>query len=155
DLKNYTFDDVEVSAMEKLLTSDKIDRCDTAHLSFALGKAFEQRRLYKESFRHYARGNKVRRLDQPFDIEQFERRSARICSFFDQAFFKDHARAGAPSAAPIFIVGLPRSGSTLVEQILASHSQVEGTMELPNIVSITRRFDDMVATRDGYPETMR
>ncbi len=75
---------------------------------------------------------------QPFDIEQFERRTARIRAFFDHDFFARRAGSGNPSHAPIFIVGLPRSGSTLLEQILASHSRVEGTMELPNIMNIAQ-----------------
>ncbi len=79
---------------------------------------------------------------------------ARIRAFFDPAFFAERTGGGDPSLAPIFIVGLPRSGSTLVEQILASHSRVEGTMELPNIINMTHQFDDMVASRDGYPETV-
>src|SRR5262249_38298389 len=81
-------------------------------------------------------------------------RSARIRKFFDAAFFATHAGGGDGSRAPIFIVGLPRSGSTLIEQILASHSRVEGTMELPNILNIVGDFDDMSAGRDGYPETV-
>ena len=154
DLKNYSFSDPEILAMLKLLSNDKIVRAQTAQLCFALGKAFEQRRRYAEAFAYYARGNAVRRLDAPFDIEHFERRTARIRTFFDKAFFGNRAGSGDPSDAPIFIVGLPRSGSTLVEQILASHSRVEGTMELPNIINITHQFDDMAADRDGYPETI-
>src|SRR6185295_16541104 len=73
---------------------------------------------------------------------------------FSREFFAERAGWGTSAPDPIFIVGLPRSGSTLVEQILASHSRVEGTMELPNIISITHQFDDMVAGRDGYPETV-
>src|SRR6266850_2873840 len=154
DLKNYSFSDTEIAAMEQLLSNDKIERSNTAQLNFALGKAFEQRRQYADAFAHYARGNTQRRLDAPFDIEHFERRTARIRAFFDGAFFAKRGGNGDPSTAPIFIVGLPRSGSTLVEQILASHSRVEGTMELPNIINITHQFDDMAASRDGYPETV-
>jgi tetratricopeptide (TPR) repeat protein len=154
DLKNYSFSDAEIAAMEDLLTIDKRERSNEAQLCFALGKAFEQRHLYPEAFAYYARGNALRRLDAPFDIEQFERRTARIRAFFDAAFFAKRGGGGDRSAAPIFIVGLPRSGSTLAEQILASHSRVEGTMELPNIISITHQFDDMVTSRDGYPETV-
>ena len=101
---------------------------------------------YAEAFAHYAQGNALRRLDAPFDIESFERRSARIRAVFDAPFFAARAGSGDPSRAPIFIVGLPRSGSTLIEQILASHSRVEGTMELPNILNIVREFDDLSAT---------
>ena len=154
DLKNYTLTDTEVETMQRLLTSDKRERSNEAQLNFALGKAFEQREQYAGAFEHYARGNALRRLDDPFDIEQFEYRTARIRAFFDEEFFAKRAGSGDPSPAPIFIVGLPRSGSTLLEQILASHSRVEGTMELPNILNITRQFDDMVAGRDGYPETV-
>ena len=154
DLKNYSFSDTEIAAMEQLLTDDKIERSNTAQLNFALGKAFEQRRQYADAFAHYARGNTLRRLDAPFDTGHFERRTARIRAFFDAAFFEHRAGSGDPDPAPIFIVGLPRSGSTLVEQILASHSRVEGTMELPNIINITHQFDDMAANRDGYPETV-
>ena len=155
DLKNYSFTDAEVAAMQRLLASDKRERTNEAQLHFALGKACEQRRQYADAFAHYAQGNALRRLDAPFDIERFERRCERIRAFFDEAFFAGRAGGGDPSSAPIFIVGLPRSGSTLVEQILASHSQVEGTMELPNILIITREFDAMAPARDGYPETMR
>jgi tetratricopeptide (TPR) repeat protein len=154
DLKNYTFGAAEIDAMRNLLTKDGIARTDTAQLCFALGRAYEQHGQYAESFAHYARGNAVRRLDAPFDIEHFERRAARIRTFFDAAFFHARASGGDPSRAPIFIVGLPRSGSTLIEQILASHSRVEGTMELPNIINISHQFDDMAANRDGYPETV-
>jgi tetratricopeptide (TPR) repeat protein len=154
DLKNYSFSDAEISAMQHLLASDQSERSNAAQLHFALGKAFEQRQQYANAFAHYARGNALRRLDAPFEVEHFERRTARIRAFFDAAFFANRAGAGDPSTAPIFIVGLPRSGSTLVEQILASHPRVEGTMELPNIINITHQFDDMDTSRDGYPETV-
>ncbi|MEP6546678.1 MAG: sulfotransferase [Gammaproteobacteria bacterium] len=159
DLKNYSFSDAEIAAMLALLSKhvpadDKTARSQTAQLHFALGKAFEQRHRYADAFTYYARGNGLRRVDASFDIEHFERRSARIRAVFDKAFFGGRTGSGDPSAAPIFIVGLPRSGSTLVEQILASHSRVEGTMELPNIITITHQFDDMAADRDGYPETV-
>ena len=154
DLKNYTFSDDEIAAMRRLLTSDKRERNNEAQLHFALGRAFEQRQNYEQAFAHYAEGNALRHLDAPFDIEGFERRSARIRAFFEAEFFAARHSSGDVSAAPIFIVGLPRSGSTLVEQILASHSQVEGTMELPNILNIVGQFDDLAASRDGYPETV-
>jgi tetratricopeptide (TPR) repeat protein len=155
DLKNYTFSDEEIAAMQQLLERDKRGRSNEAQLHFALGRAFEQRQEYARAFAHYANGNALRRLDAPFDIAQFERRSERIRAFFAAAFFAGRAGSGNPSPAPIFIVGLPRSGSTLIEQILASHSRVEGTMELPNILNIVAQFDEMAATRDGYPETVR
>ena len=154
DLKNYTFRDEEIAAMQRLLETDKRARPNEAQLHFALGRAFEQRREYARAFASYAQGNALRRLDAPFDIAEFERRSARIRAFFDAGFFAARAGSGDSSPAPIFIVGLPRSGSTLVEQILASHSRVEGTMELPNVLNLVGEFDDLTPARDGYPETV-
>src|SRR5260221_12865380 len=116
DLKNYSFGDGEIAAMERLLTSAAAERSNASLLHFALGKALEQRQQYAHSFTHYARGNALRRLDAPFDIGHFERRTVRICTFFNAEFIARHAGRGNPGAAPIFIVGLPRSGSTLVEQ---------------------------------------
>ncbi|MGH8140016.1 MAG: tetratricopeptide repeat-containing sulfotransferase family protein [Steroidobacteraceae bacterium] len=155
DLKNYSFSDAEIAAMQDLLTGVAHERSSRAQLHFALGKALEHRQQYPDAFAHYAQGNALRRLDAPFDIEHFERRTQRIGIFFNAAFFAARAGSGDQSGAPIFIVGLPRSGSTLVEQILASHSRVEGTMELPNIVNMTRELDDLSATRDAYPESVR
>ena len=154
DLKNYTFSDQEIAAMQGLIASGRREAAGEAQLHFALGRAFEQRRGYQRAFEHYAKGNALRRLAAPFDIEAFERRGARIRAFFDTAFFATRRDGGDPSSAPIFIVGLPRSGSTLVEQILASHSQVEGTMELPNILTMVAQLDDLAPARDGYPEAL-
>lgn len=154
DLKNYSFGDAEIEAMQQLLAREPRKPKSDAQVHFALGKAYEQRSEYPRSFSHYAQGNALRRAQQPFDIEGFERRCARIRAFFDPAFFAARAGRGEASRAPIFIVGLPRSGSTLLEQILASHSQVAGTMELPNILNIVAQFEDLAASRDGYPETI-
>jgi tetratricopeptide (TPR) repeat protein len=154
DLKNYAFSDEEISAMQRLIESDPRGLSNEAQLDFALGKAFEQRRRFREAFAYYARGAELRRREAPFDIAQFERRCERIRAFFDAAFFASRRGSGDSSRAPIFIVGLPRSGSTLVEQILASHSAVEGTMELLNVLNIVREFDDMAPGRNGYPEAV-
>jgi tetratricopeptide (TPR) repeat protein len=152
DLKNYRFSDAEVEAMQALHSDERRDGTGDAQLSFALGKAFEQREQYGESFVHYAAGNARRRRDAPFDIAAFERRSERIRTIFDRDFLAARYGSGNPSSAPIFIVGLPRSGSTLLEQILASHSRVEGTMELPNILNFVRDIDELTPGRDGYPD---
>jgi tetratricopeptide (TPR) repeat protein len=156
DLKNYFFSDAEVATLRSLLlASEEQPRPGDAQLSFALGKALEQRQQYAEAFAHYAKGNAQRRLDAPFDIENFERRTTRIRTVFNEAFFAERSGSGEPGSVPIFIVGLPRSGSTLIEQILASHSRVEGTMELPNILNLVREFDDLSSDRNGYPESVR
>jgi tetratricopeptide (TPR) repeat protein len=154
DLKNYAFSDEELGTMEGLRDRGVQGRSNEAQLHFALGKAYEQRRDYVRAFAAYARGNALRSLDAPFDIELFERRSARIRSFFDAAFFASRAGSGDADDAPIFIVGLPRSGSTLIEQILASHPSVDGTMELPNVLNIVAQLDNLAPGRDGYPQAL-
>ena len=152
DLKNYTFSAAEVERMQGLLASDARERSNEAQLHFALGKAFEQRQEYRVAFEHYARGNALKRVDGPFDITQFENKTARVSAIFDGALFAARTGCGEPDPAPIFIVSLPRSGSTLIEQILASHSSIEGTMELPNLLTIVRELDHRHALKDGYPE---
>jgi cytochrome c-type biogenesis protein CcmH/NrfG len=154
DLKNYFFSDAELAAMQDLLASPAADT-DQAQLHFAIARALEQRDRYGEAFGHYAAGNTLRKRTSPFSIETFEAKSRRIAACCDAEFFRARAAAGLPDPAPIFVVGLPRSGSTLVEQILASHSQVEGTMELHNIPALVRELDHRGAGRDGYPETVR
>jgi tetratricopeptide (TPR) repeat protein len=155
DLKTYIFADPEIAAMQELLAGSAADDANKAQLHFALGRALEQRLQYGNAFAHYAAGNALRRATSPFDIAKFEAKSKRVTACFDAGFFRERAGAGCQDAAPIFIVGLPRSGSTLIEQILASHSCVEGTMELPNIVTMVREFDHRDAHGDGYPESVR
>ena len=154
DLKNYSFSDTELTAMQDLLASPAATT-DEAQLHFAIASALEQRERYAEAFRHYAEGNALRKRSSPFSIESFEAKSKRIAACYDSAFFRARAAAGHPDPAPIFIVGLPRSGSTLIEQILASHSQVEGTMELHNVIAMVRELDHLDSNRDGYPESIR
>ena len=152
DLKNYVFSDAEIASMQSLLKGEDGDDEDQAHLHFALGRAFEHKKDYPTAFDHYATGNRRRRKTVPFDIEAFEDKTRRVRECFDAAFFAARSGCGYPDPSPIFIVGLPRSGSTLVEQILASHSRVEGTFELPNLLTIVREFDHADAAHDAYPE---
>ncbi len=155
DLKNYTFGDEELATLQRLSAVTAASARTRPSCISPSARASSSAQRYAEAFSHYARGNALRRADAPFAIEHFEQRAARIRAFFNASFFAARAGSGDPSHAPIFIVGLPRSGSTLIEQILASHSRVEGTMELPNIINLTRRLDDMARGRDGYPETRR
>jgi len=155
DLKNYVFSDAETAAMQALLKGDGGDDADQAQLHFALGRAFEQRKDYATAFTHYLTGNRRRRKTISFDINVFEEKTRRVCECFDAAFFAQRGHAGYAHRAPIFIIGLPRSGSTLVEQILASHSSVEGTFELPNVLTIVREFDHANPQHDAYPENLR
>jgi tetratricopeptide (TPR) repeat protein len=155
DLKTYKFADTEIASIHELLAGSSADASNKAHLHFALGRALEQRLQYADAFAHYAAGNVLRRGASPFDIVKFETKSKRVAACFDTAFIRERRGAGTPDPSPIFIVGLPRSGSTLIEQILASHSLVEGTMELPNIVTLVRELDHRDARGDGYPESVR
>jgi len=154
DLKNYVFSEAEIAAMRALLKGESGDDTDQAHLHFALGRAFEHERAFVEAFRHYEAGNRRRRKTVAFDRAHFEDKTRRVQACFDAAFFAARSGAGHLDPAPIFIVGLPRSGSTLVEQILASHSQVEGTFELPNVLAIVREFDHANPEHDAYPESV-
>jgi predicted Zn-dependent protease len=140
NLKTFQFDadTIEVMRREALSKGGKVD--DYYHLYFSLGKALEDEDRYEEAFEAYRRGNLVRRETVRWDADAHHENMGELIDFFEPDLFADRAGQGCQSPAPIFIVGLPRSGSTLLEQILASHSQVEGTMELPDIISIARRL---------------
>jgi len=155
DLKTYVFSDAELDSMQALLLGEGGEDEDQAQLQFALGRAFEQRADYSRAFDHYSDGNRRRRKTVPFDIGRFEAKTVRVIECFDPGFFAGQAGCGWRDPAPVFIVGLPRSGSTLVEQILASHSAVEGTFELPNVLTIVREFDHAGPDHDSYPEILR
>ncbi len=157
DLKNYRFCDAEVGRMEAALAVAGADPANAALLNFALGRAREQRAAYADAFGHYARANALRRRSVQFDAAAFESKSRRIIDFFSAAVLAScevRAPASPASTVPLFIVGLPRSGSTLVEQILASHPQVEGTMELHTLIDIVEGIDHGGGRRDAYPEAL-
>jgi len=128
---------------------------DRLHLHYALGKALEDRGEAAEAFAHYAQGAALRRAGLRYDAAATTALMRRSKALFTPAFFAERAGSGSPDPAPIFIVGLPRSGSTLVEQILASHSQVEGTMELPEVGLIAQ---DLIRAAGGeaalYPQLL-
>ena len=129
---------------------------DRPQLHFALGKALEDSGEYASSFDHYARGAALRRATTPYDADEVTAYTRRCVRLLDTEFFTDRAGFGDAASDPIFIVGLPRSGSTLIEQILASHSAVEGTMELPDIGFAARRLGwmDPAAPQPGYPQSL-
>ncbi|MBS0377514.1 MAG: sulfotransferase [Proteobacteria bacterium] len=133
NLKTYRFTEAELHAMRAAEGAPGTNPVDRYHLCFALGKALEDRAEYRESFEHYARGNALKHAQVHHRPEQFERNTRLQVEVCTREFFAQRAGAGDPSPAPIFVVGLPRSGSTLIEQILASHSAVEGTQELAEI----------------------
>jgi tetratricopeptide (TPR) repeat protein len=134
NLKTYRFAGEDIARMREQERASDIAAEDRYHLCFALGKALEDRGDYAESFGYYRRGNALKRADLRFKIEPLERNARLQAAVCTREFFAARRGSGCDSGEPIFIVGLPRSGSTLLEQILASHSQVEGTTELPNIL---------------------
>jgi tetratricopeptide (TPR) repeat protein len=138
NLKTVRFGDTDVAAMEAALAARPAED-DRLHLHFALGKAYGDRDAAEPAYHHYARGNALRSAQLGYDPDQVTAQVGRTIEIFTPAFVQEREGWGDPSPAPIFIIGLPRSGSTLIEQILSSHSQVEGTMELPDIPAIAHR----------------
>lgn len=127
---------------------------DRFHLHYTLGHAFEQRGAFEQSWRHYAQGARIRRGEIDYDAGQTTARRRRLESVLTRSFFEARADVGCTDEAPIFIVGLPRSGSTLIEQILASHSTIEGTMELAEISNLVREIGQTDDAADDYPECL-
>lgn len=140
NLKTYRFTDEELARMRAEEASPSIDLVDRYHLCFALGKALEDRTEYAESFIYYERGNALKKTECRYKPEPLERNARLQASVCTAEFFAARRGFGCRTSAPIFIVGLPRSGSTLLEQILASHSEVEGTMELADVPRLVQEL---------------
>jgi len=156
NLKTFRFDDAEIAHMQGALARTDLAPEHRLHFEFALGKALEDRADYAASFTHYATGNALRLRQIPYNADDTTARLERVRETYTREFFGEREGAGCASPAPIFIVGLPRAGSTLIEQILSSHAAVEGTMELPEIISITRALRQSAASRGpgAYHETL-
>jgi tetratricopeptide (TPR) repeat protein len=133
NLKSRVLTDADIDTMNEILAAKDLSAADRLHLHFALGTAHEDRAAWAESFDHYSKGNAVRRSQIRYDAAETWRIAGRTTAFMSSNGFRDLHGAGCNSTAPIFVVGMPRSGSTLVEQILASHSLIEGTKELAEI----------------------
>ncbi len=158
NLKTVRFTDDDLAVMRAQLARDDLNPEDRFHLDFALGKALEDAGDPAAAFAHYAAGNALRRQGLDYDGAAITAQVDRGVALFTPAFFAEHAGQGCPAPDPIFVVGLPRAGSTLIEQILASHSRVEGTMELPDIITLARRLGGGRAQSkeggDAYPEVL-
>ncbi len=156
NLKTVSFVDADVAALNATLACPELDQSDRLHLEFAAGKALADSGDAAASFAHYSEGNRLRATQLRYDPDETTTIVARAEALFTPDFFAARAGWGHQATDPIFIVGMPRSGSTLVEQILASHSAVEGTMELPDLPALAWR----VGKRDGtttdslYPEAL-
>jgi hypothetical protein len=148
DLKTYRFTGEEIAAMERLLADPATLAADRARLHFALGKVHGEASQFDKSFQHYAKANAFERAVGDFDPEGLTRHRHNCEALFTPEFFRAREGWGSRSQAPIFIVGMPRSGSTLVEQILSSHSAVEGLGELADFDSAV---GELLAASEGRP----
>ncbi|MGH8107587.1 MAG: tetratricopeptide repeat-containing sulfotransferase family protein [Arenimonas sp.] len=138
NLKTFRFSQDDIVQMQSRLESGRLSDGDRFHFDFALGKALEDLRDYAKSFMHYEKGNSLRKTLIHYSPERNRMKVEECETQFTSEFFREREDFGIASAEPIFILGMPRAGSTLLEQMLSSHSQVEGTMELPDIISITK-----------------
>jgi tetratricopeptide (TPR) repeat protein len=155
NLKTYRFDDPTVAEMERRVTDGKLSTQSEVNFLFALGKAWEDREDYERAWAHYSRGNSKQRATVSYDPVQTETMNDRLLRTFGREFLASRTDAGLDDPAPIFIVGLPRSGSTLLEQVLASHSQVEGTSELPYLSRVASWLNRNRVDGINYPEAVR
>ncbi|HTK58261.1 MAG TPA: sulfotransferase [Sphingomicrobium sp.] len=136
DLKTVELGSGDIEQLSEILAAGNADAADVSQLHFALGRALEQAGRFEESFGHYAEGNQLIAACDPYDRTAVTRHVDESIRLLDGDFFRARENAGFDTSEPIFVLGMPRAGSTLIEQILASHSEVEGTMELPNVIGI-------------------
>jgi len=156
NLKTYKFSSNEIADMREQQALASTSTTDKIHLCFALGKALEDRKEFAESFKFYEKGNQLKRESSRYDSLRIEAEFTEQINLFDTNFFAERETYGCDSAAPIFVVGLPRAGSTLIEQILASHSQIDGTMELANVIGLAHRLGGRGSSKQSiqYPNIL-
>jgi tetratricopeptide (TPR) repeat protein len=157
NLKTYQFADDEIEQMLSHEANPATSDVDRYHLCFALGKAFEQRGEFARSFGFYVSGNRLKKSELRYRPERVLKEMELQRDVFTPDFLRSRAGQGYTAADPIFIVGMPRAGSTLIEQVLASHPMVDGTMELPDILSITHRLNGRQTIHETpkYPGILR
>ena len=153
NLKVVPFTNADVAQMRTALQSATLSQPGRTSLHYAMGKALEDRRAYQEAFDHYSRGAALANAAAPFDVGAHRALIARQIEIFTAAFFEARKGSGATDKGPIFIVGLPRSGSTLVEQILAGHSEVEGLSELADLTVMARSLQSGSSSA-SYPSLL-
>ena len=141
NMKTFRFDDEQIVQLRTLIDAGGLTPVDETHLCFALGKALEDQQAWEDSFQHYARGNAVKRSRIDYSADRMSKDFERQKAFFTAERAADLLEDGHEAPDPIFIVGLPRAGSTLIEQILASHPAIDGTLELPNILATAHRLN--------------
>ncbi|MFT4823031.1 MAG: tetratricopeptide (TPR) repeat protein [Halioglobus sp.] len=157
NLKTYRFSAEEIKEMLALEQREELGPAGKVHMAFALGKALEDEQDYTRAFEYYAQGNRLKRQQSNYDADKMSEELMAQRRYFTREVLDSRAHAGFVAPDPIFIVGLPRAGSTLLEQILSSHSQVDGTLELPNILSIAQKLRRQGRDSDGkaYPELLQ
>ena len=138
NLKTYRFSDDDLATMHALLADPGLEGADRWHLHFTLGKAYEDAEDFEQSFKHYEKGNASYRARYSYNPDLNRNRARRLRHDFSREFFEERNGTGCDAPDPIFILGMPRSGSTLLEQILSCHSAVEGTTELPNMITLAQ-----------------
>jgi Tfp pilus assembly protein PilF len=148
NLKTFRFAETDLAAMSTGVENPAVDEANRVHLHFALGKALEDAGDYAASFGHYASGNALHRARNAYSADQNTTRVKHLEAVFTGEFFASRADSGCPASSPIFIVGMPRAGSTLLEQILSSHSAVEGTTELPELITMARELRSLAESED-------
>jgi len=154
NLKTFGFEPEEVEFMQSQLDSAELTDESRLHFHYSLGKHFEDQEDYPKAFEHYTQGGDIKRANVSYDPVEFDVQTDKIIETFTPEFFEERASFGYSDPAPILIVGLPRSGSTLIEQILSSHSQVDGTAELSDLMTLAyqtklNRFDNLT-----YPASL-
>jgi hypothetical protein len=154
NLKTYRFDDAEIEGMLAIEKNQSLTPTNVIYLYFALGKAFEDKKHWDTAFNYYQKGNRIKKLQGNYSAEKMTDELLSQRSFFNKENIALLGGDGYPDAAPIFIVGLPRAGSTLLEQILSSHSKVDGTLELPDMLAIAQKLrrKGQAKADVGYPE---
>jgi tetratricopeptide (TPR) repeat protein len=154
NLKTFRFEEAEIAAMEALLNDDELPDESRVHVHNALGLDREARGDYDAAFMHIEQCNQMRRKTEDYDPVDTETRTDRNIEIFDKEFLRKNSGAGHADPSPIFVVGLPRSGSTLIEQILASHSQVDGTHELFDLPNVAQRIRGRGKKKSRYPDSL-
>ena len=157
NLKTYSFKTSEIASMKNQLENINLLSKDRVYFHFALAYALEKEGEYEEAFSHLEKGNEIKKINNRYSINGMKDEIQSQIQICDSNFFSSHGEGGLNKNDPIFILGLPRSGSTLIEQILASHSQIDGTLELPNILSMAHslRGHDKLANQGKYPSVLK
>ena len=152
NLKTYSFSENEIKDMEDTLKGDMSD-IERSQMHFALGKAYEVKKDFDKSFKNYYEGNKVKKGLIKYSSDDTTDNTKRILNFFNKENIQKLAKSSTGDRDPIFVLGMPRSGSTLVDQIISSHSKVDGTQELPNIIKIAAELNSN--NQNNYPEVLK